>query len=208
MPFQRLLVAGAEQDHRPVARRHHAVGAEQVEHVIGVAPDGVGRPAPAHDDVEPDRQLHRHVAVLGGAGDLRRPRLPALLRDRRPAEMVHHDLELRHLLRDGRAPIRTAPAFTGMASNASPAAASSLSDSTTLSCSSQRGSGSLLMRWRTPTSLPPRCAAARSPARWRPDRRAAPSRPRRARNRPRCRYRGTLRSRRRPDAAPGPAPCP
>ena len=103
-----LLVAGAEQDHRPVARRHDAVGAEQVEHVIGIAPDGVGRPAPAHDDVEPDRELDRHVAVLGGAGNLRRPRLPALLRDRRPAEMVHDDLELGQSLSPPRARIRTA----------------------------------------------------------------------------------------------------
>src|SRR5437899_2715704 len=45
-------------------------------------------------------------------------------------------------------------ALTGMASKASPAAASSFWDSITPSCSSQRGSGSLLMRWRTPTSFP------------------------------------------------------
>src|SRR5947209_6168432 len=45
-------------------------------------------------------------------------------------------------------------ALMGMASKASRAAARSLSDSTTPSCSNQRGSGSLLMRWRTPTSLP------------------------------------------------------
>src|SRR5436305_1604804 len=69
-PAPALFVARAEQDHRPVACRHHPVRAEQVEYVIAVAPDGRTRPAPAHDDVEANRQLHRDVAVLGGAGDL------------------------------------------------------------------------------------------------------------------------------------------
>jgi hypothetical protein len=48
-----------------------------------------------------DRELHRHVAVLSGARDLRGPRLPALLRNERAAEMIYHDLEggqaLRHV---------------------------------------------------------------------------------------------------------------
>src|SRR5262249_52628712 len=82
------------------ARRHDAIGAEQVEHVIAIAPYLVGRPAPAHDDIEADRELHRDVAVLGGAGNLRRPRLPAPLRERRPAEMIDHDLELWQATRD------------------------------------------------------------------------------------------------------------
>src|SRR5512133_2156466 len=63
--------------------------------MIAIASDLVRRPAPAHDDVESDRELYRYAAMLGRAGNLRRPRFPAPLRKRWPAEMIDHDFELR-----------------------------------------------------------------------------------------------------------------
>ena len=67
--------------------------------MVAVAAHLIRRPAPAHDDIEADRQFDGDVAVLGSARNLRRPRLPTPLGKRRPAKMVDHDLELRQALR-------------------------------------------------------------------------------------------------------------
>ena len=148
--------------------------------------------------------IESFIAILrySAARAISLPRFPAAVRDRRSSEMVHHDLQFRQFPRDlqHRTPVIRADR-NGVEHQ--PNAPRSLSDSSTRSCSSHCGSGSSLMEWRTPTSLPPRAAQPLDRARLAAGSERAASPPRHARSPPLADVETPVRRR----AAPGSAPC-